>query len=65
MILAQIKIFKEGVSLGIASEDGKIWGEYSLVGDKADKIISSLFKIIDKTDPIMGNRFKEKRRKRK
>ena len=69
MILAQIKIFKEGVCLGISALDGKYWGEYSLVGEKADKIIKAVYETIDTCDPIVGDKFvtdkKKKRRKRK
>lgn len=69
MIISQINFHKEGVRVGIAAENGLVWGEYYLVGKKADAIYNALFKVMDENDPVIGDKFTavkpKKKRKRK
>ena len=70
MILAQIKIFKEGASVGISDGTGKVWGEYSLVGERFERLFMALFDTVQDIDPIIGDKFtykisRTKRRKGK
>lgn len=64
MLLANIKVYKEGVSVGIASKDGRTWGDYYLVGEKADSVVACLGLIMSENEPIIGCKPKRKKRKK-
>ena len=64
MLLANIKVYKEGVSVGIASKDGKTWGDYYLTGEKAAAVTECLGLIMSENEPVIGS-MPEKKKRRK
>lgn len=65
MLLANIKVYKEGVSVGIASRDGRTWGDYYLTGEKAAAVTECLGRIMSENEPVIGSMPEKKRKKRK
>ena len=64
MLLANIKVFKEGVCVGIASNDGKTWGDYYLTGEKAENVPACLGLIISENEPVIGDKPKKRNRRK-
>ena len=56
MLTAEFHILKEGISVGIAHSSGKPWAEYYIVGDRADKIADLICEILNKCEPVRGDK---------
>ena len=56
MMLANFRILKEGVAVGIAHNSGGPWADYCIVGDRADKIADLIIYIIKNCEPLRGDK---------
>lgn len=60
MLIIQAEIHKEGMALGISANSGKIWGEYFVCGERAEKFFLCIADIVNAVDPLMGDKFSAK-----